>query len=168
MPSKLNPAVRVRAAGFVIFRNAAPGTTEYLLLRHCNGSHWSFPKGHLEPGEPELAGALRETLEETGLNANELEKIPDYQQEIVYRYTLGTDGATRRGVPAGRDALVEVEKTVIFFLACSTTEEIRLSSEHSEFRWATCEQAAGLLIHDGLDSVLSSADAFLRRRISRR
>jgi len=37
-----------------------------LLVRHRNLG-WSVPGGHLEPGEPPAAGALRELLEETGV-----------------------------------------------------------------------------------------------------
>lgn len=166
-PRRKDPAVRRRAAGFILFRIAPSGAVEYLLLCHRTGGHWSFPKGHVEPGESELAGALRETLEETGLNTGELERIADYQQEIVYRYTLEAAAGKRRHIPADHDGLVEVEKTVTFFLARSCADDIRLSAEHTAHRWATREQAAGLLIHDDLDSVLSSVDAFLRRRLSK-
>mgnify|MGYP003311520550 CR=1 FL=1 len=39
---------------------------EYLVLMQTNGS-WSFPKGHMEPGETETETALRELREETSL-----------------------------------------------------------------------------------------------------
>lgn len=41
--------------------------TEVLLIRHKNGGHWAFPKGHAEKGETEEETALREIKEETGL-----------------------------------------------------------------------------------------------------
>ena len=41
---------------------------EYLILLQTNHS-WSFPKGHMEPGETEEQTALRELFEETGLRA---------------------------------------------------------------------------------------------------
>ncbi len=44
------------------------GKREYLVLMQTNGS-WSFPKGHMEPGETETETALRELYEETGLSA---------------------------------------------------------------------------------------------------
>ena len=40
------------------------------------GSRWSFPKGHVEPGETLLQAALRETREETGIEAALLEDYP--------------------------------------------------------------------------------------------
>ena len=40
-----------------------------LLLCHVTGAwHWDIPKGGVEPGEPPLATALRETREECGLD----------------------------------------------------------------------------------------------------
>lgn len=39
-----------------------------LLLCHVTGQpHWDLPKGGIEPGETPLQAALRETVEETGL-----------------------------------------------------------------------------------------------------
>lgn len=42
--------------------------TEFLILLQTNNC-WSFPKGHMEPGETEEQTALRELSEETGLTA---------------------------------------------------------------------------------------------------
>ena len=53
----------VRAAGCVV--SDAEGNR--LLIRR-NG-RWDLPKGKVEPGETLLQGALRETLEETGIEA---------------------------------------------------------------------------------------------------
>lgn len=53
----------VRAAGGVV---TAPDGT--LLLIERNG-RWDLPKGKVEAGETLLQGALRETLEETGITA---------------------------------------------------------------------------------------------------
>ena len=39
-----------------------------LLIKH-NGGHTSFPKGHMEEGETLKETAVRETLEETGIEA---------------------------------------------------------------------------------------------------
>lgn len=39
-----------------------------LLLEYQTNDHWSFPKGHVEPGETEVETALREVKEETGLD----------------------------------------------------------------------------------------------------
>lgn len=42
---------------------------EYLIVLQAYSQCWSFPKGHMEPGESEEETALRELWEETGLTA---------------------------------------------------------------------------------------------------
>ncbi len=62
-----------RSAGIVLFRRACGGVLEVLLV-HPGGPFWvrrdagawSIPKGEVDPGEDERAGALRELAEETG------------------------------------------------------------------------------------------------------
>ncbi|MBX3146963.1 MAG: NUDIX hydrolase [Gemmatimonadales bacterium] len=55
------------SAGGVVFRRRADGP-RFLLIRDSYG-HWGFPKGHLESGETPAQAAMRETTEETGLEA---------------------------------------------------------------------------------------------------
>lgn len=64
---------RRRSAGVVLWRRAADGELEVLLV-HPGGPYWrrrdrgawSIPKGEIDPGEEERACALRELAEETG------------------------------------------------------------------------------------------------------
>jgi predicted NUDIX family NTP pyrophosphohydrolase len=63
-----------RSAGILLYRRAATGGELEVLLVHPGGPFWarrdagawSVPKGEVEPGEDERAGALRELAEETG------------------------------------------------------------------------------------------------------
>ena len=64
--SKIDSLLR-KACGVIPFR-FKDGMKEYLILLQTN-HFWSFPKGHMEPGEIEEQTALRELYEETGLNA---------------------------------------------------------------------------------------------------
>ena len=57
------------SAGAIVFR----GDT-VLMIRA--GSRWSFPKGHVEPGETAKQAAVRETREETGISAELLTDVP--------------------------------------------------------------------------------------------
>ena len=57
------------SAGAIVFR----GDT-VLMIRA--GSRWSFPKGHLEPGETAKQAAVRETREEAGISAELLTDVP--------------------------------------------------------------------------------------------
>ena len=56
-----------KSCGAVVFREK-DYKKQILLIRHVNGGHWAFPKGHVEKGETEEQTALREILEETGLD----------------------------------------------------------------------------------------------------
>ena len=54
------------SAGGVILEG---GSVLLILMRNLKGEKvWTFPKGHLEPGETPEAAALREVAEETGWN----------------------------------------------------------------------------------------------------
>lgn len=57
------------SAGAIVFRNDT-----VLMIRV--GSRWSFPKGHVEPGETAKQAAVRETKEETGISAELLTDVP--------------------------------------------------------------------------------------------
>lgn len=56
-----------KSCGAIVFRKHH-GNTELLLIKHANGGHWSFPKGHVEAGEKEEETAVREVKEETGID----------------------------------------------------------------------------------------------------
>ena len=43
---------------------------------------WSFPKGHVDPGESDYETALRETVEESGFSREILKITPDYKVEL--------------------------------------------------------------------------------------
>ncbi|MEY9861339.1 8-oxo-dGTP pyrophosphatase MutT (NUDIX family)/phosphohistidine phosphatase SixA [Catenulispora sp. GAS73] len=60
-----SPAIRVRAAGCVLWR---PGRTgpEVALIHRPRYDDWSFPKGKLDHGEGYVQAAVREVREETG------------------------------------------------------------------------------------------------------
>ena len=64
--SKIDSLLR-KACGVIPFR-LNERIKEYLILLQTN-NFWSFPKGHIEPGETEEMAALRELHEETGLKA---------------------------------------------------------------------------------------------------
>ena len=58
----------VRAAGAVVTRKVDGSRREVLLVHRPKNDDWSFPKGKLDPGEHEVAAAVREVAEETGLD----------------------------------------------------------------------------------------------------
>ena len=99
----------------------------FLLVQHTAG-HWSFPKGHAEEGEDDLAAARRELLEESGLSDIE---IPDPMQ-LIERYEFVRDQE-------------HVTKTVRYFIARARTEELGTRTapecEIRDVRWCAKEEA---------------------------
>ena len=55
------------SAGGIVFRRGPGEGAKYLLIRDSY-NNWGFPKGHLEGNESPAEAALRETVEETGLD----------------------------------------------------------------------------------------------------
>ena len=88
-----------------------------VLKRVPNDDHyagkWDIPGGRLGPGENPLDGLRRETREETGLDIDIL--LPMDVQHFV------------------RDDKQVI--TMIIFLCRPLTDKVKLSKEHSEYRW---------------------------------
>jgi len=90
-----------RSAGMIVFRPDKGGRDQYSFLLLDYGQHWDFPKGHVDAGESDLAAAVRELREETGIDDAQI--IDGFSHEITYFFR-------------GRGSQL-VRKTVIFFLA---------------------------------------------------
>ncbi|MFZ2257053.1 MAG: bis(5'-nucleosyl)-tetraphosphatase [Clostridiaceae bacterium] len=80
---------------------------EYLIIRHVAG-HWDFPKGHVENSETEEETALREILEETGLEA------------IIFDGFRETVNYLVRG---------RIPKEVVYFMGRPTTDQVTMQPE---------------------------------------
>jgi 8-oxo-dGTP diphosphatase len=59
----------ITAAGGIVTSLSREGRVRVLLVHRPAYDDWSFPKGKVDPGETEEAAALREVLEETGVEA---------------------------------------------------------------------------------------------------
>jgi bis(5'-nucleosidyl)-tetraphosphatase len=142
-----NMARRERSAGVVLYRMSAeaPERREYLLLDY--GKHWDFPKGHVEKGETDIAAALRELKEETGLEHTEV--IEGFGREIRYFF---------------RQRKQLVDKRVIFFiLKDESGKEPVLSSEHVGWQFLPFDKAMRRLTFATARQVLRDVDEFLSK-----
>ncbi|MBI4840834.1 MAG: NUDIX domain-containing protein [candidate division NC10 bacterium] len=131
------------SAGVILVRNQPQ--REYLLLDY--GSHWDFPKGHIEPGEDPQTTAARELQEETGIR--DARFVPGFKESMRYFYRKAGEGML---------------KAVIFFLAETPTGEVTLSPEHSGYLWLPYEEAVKRLTFKNARELLAKAQAFLDTR----
>ena len=69
-----------KSCGAVVYRQGETGV-EVLIIKHKNGGHWAFPKGHVEKKETESETALREIKEETGLK---VELDTGFREMVTY------------------------------------------------------------------------------------
>jgi 8-oxo-dGTP pyrophosphatase MutT (NUDIX family) len=134
----MTPRRQRLSAGVVVVRSTAEGW-RFLLLRAFN--HWDFPKGMVEAGEEPLAAALREVKEESCI--------------VDLDFEWGRD-STRTG-PYSRGKVAQ------YFIASTRTTEVELTvnpeigrPEHTEFRWASFDEAREL-VSPRLQPVLSWA-----------
>ncbi len=114
---------------------------EYLLLDY--GTHWDFPKGHIEAGEEPQTTARRELEEETGIN--DAQFIPGFTHSMRYFYRKAGEGTT---------------KVVIYFLAETSRGQVTLSHEHSGYAWLPYEDAMKRLTFQNARDLLAKAAAF--------
>ncbi len=105
------------AAGFLLMvREPQP---QFLLMQHAD--RWDLPKGHAEADEDILQTALRETEEETGIEAQAIEVDPDFRFVTEYRVV-----GKKRGT---------YDKRVTYFLGFLKTKPKIKATEHLGHRW---------------------------------
>jgi len=72
---KMTEMIRQFSAGAIVFKDGEVLVIKNRSIKDMKISFWGFPKGHLEKGESSKDAALREVKEETGIEAEILEKI---------------------------------------------------------------------------------------------
>ena len=118
----------------------------YLLIRNKRSAHWGFPKGHVEPGETDEETAIREVLEETGIN---IEIIPGFVKKSEY---------TIQG---------KIEKSVSIFLAKTKNTEYNLQIEEiEECGWFNFQDALKTLNYENDKLILNEAKLTVDKLIS--
>ena len=134
---------RERSAGVVVYRRGDDGARRYLLLDY--GRFWDYPKGHVERREDDEAAAVRELAEETGITDAQL--VPGFVKEIRYFFRDKSGGLIR--------------KEVVFFLAGTSRQRVKLSHEHEGSAWLAYDDALERLTYANAKQVLREAERFL-------
>lgn len=128
------------SCGAVVFRNGE-SEKKFLLIRNKRSAHWGFPKGHIEPGENHEQTAIREVLEETGIN---IRILPGFKK--CSEYTI-----------QGR-----IEKSVSIFLAETDDVEYTIQAEEiEECGWFSFCDALKTLNYDNDKRILEQAKQYL-------
>ena len=134
-----------RSAGAVVFRETPEGRT-YLLLQ--NAGRWDFPKGGIEKGESELQTVLREVREETGLT--DISIIPGFRKVIEYFYRR--DGKN-------------VHKEVVYLLASTASESVKISFEHQGYGWFRYGEAIKKASYNNSKVTMTEAERFVKAAV---
>jgi len=124
-----------RSAGAILYRESSTGNL-YLLLNYPSG-HWDFVKGNIEKGEMVKETVVREIQEETGIT--DVNFVEGFEDKVEYYYQ--------------RDGQL-VHKEVIFFLAKTKTENVKLSHEHHGFIWLDFNSALKKLTYKTAQNML--------------
>ncbi|NLY17777.1 MAG: NUDIX domain-containing protein [Clostridiaceae bacterium] len=112
-----------------------------LLIKHVNGGHWSFPKGHMKDNELEEQTALREIKEETGL---------DVVLDTGFRF-VNTYSPTEN-----------VIKDVVYFLGFTEEREpVKQDEEVNEAGWFTFDEALRKITYDNDRKLLIAAREYI-------
>ena len=127
------------SAGVILFHQWP--RREYLVLNY--GSHWDFPKGHIEAGEDQETTARRELQEETGVR--DARFVPGFKESMHYFY---------------RKAGVDIRKVVTYFLAETVGGDVTLSHEHCGYLWLPYEAALERLTFKNARDLLTKAEGF--------
>lgn len=133
------------SAGVIIFREDSK--LLFLLLYYPSG-HWDFVKGKIEENENTHQTVVRETKEETGIT--DLDFVDDFEESIEYDFQY--EGEL-------------IHKKVIFFLAKTSIEKIKISHEHLDYVWLEFEDALEKTTYQNARSVLSIANQLLVERL---
>ena len=131
-----------RSAGAVVFRESG-ARRMYLLLQ--NAGRWDFAKGGMEKGESELETVVREVREETGLQTIRI--VPGFRKVIEYFYRR--DGKN-------------IHKQVVYLLAATDQDKVKISFEHQGFGWFPYEEARQRASYENSKLTLAEAEKFLK------
>jgi 8-oxo-dGTP pyrophosphatase MutT (NUDIX family) len=105
-----------------------------VLVVNQNGTTWSLPKGHVNPGEEPLQAAIREIMEESGIRG------------LCFLSTLGAYGRYKIGLNTGEDR--NEWKVLLFFLFKTKQNDLKPQDSHNpEARWVHPDEVEALLTH---------------------
>ncbi len=126
-----------KSCGIMVFKD------DSVLLVHHNQGHWGLPKGHVEENETEQETALRETKEETNVDAK---IISDFRQVITY------------------SPKENVLKDVVFFVGIPLSFDLKpQEKEAQEVKYVEIDEALELINSDTKDLLMAGYNEYKTR-----
>ena len=136
--------IKEKSAGIILYLEKPEGNL-FLLLNYPTG-HWDFVKGKMEQGENEHETALRETKEETGIC--DVEFVEGFEENINYNFQF--EGEL-------------VYKEVVFFLAKTKTDTVKISHEHLGYTWLDFKNSLEKITYQNAKNILTKANDLLQK-----
>lgn len=134
------PLRKEKSCGVIVIKKE--NKKNYVLLVHHNLGHWGIPKGHIEKGETEKEAAIREVIEETGIQS---EIISDFRETITY------------------SPKSNVLKDVVFFIGKALNYNIKPQlSEIQQVKWVEVTQGFNLITHATEKELLKKAICYIK------
>mgnify|MGYP001589609064 CR=1 FL=1 len=123
---------------------------EYERINDKEGKHkyWDFPKGHIEKKESEEDTLLREIKEET--NLTNLEIIKSFKKSIKYFFIKDNKF---------------INKEVVYYLLKSSSKNVKISFEHSNYKWSEFNEALELIGFKSSRGILKEAEKFINNSL---
>lgn len=133
-----NTSSQVQKAGAIVL--SGQDKNKIALLFRGKQSDWSFPKGHVDPGETVDVTMAREIKEETGLTVKVLRELPD----LAYTTPSGENVALKM-------FLVESEDDTL----------LRTEHEGDKLEWVSLDDVVAKLSYDNLKTYFASISHLL-------
>ncbi|MDE1828057.1 MAG: NUDIX domain-containing protein [Candidatus Micrarchaeota archaeon] len=138
--AKLASEAKAHGASSIAVCGIISRDEKFLLIKRApekhRGGHWEIPGGKVEKGESLNAALAREVREETNLR---LKEVKSYVGHVDYSPN------PRRKV-----------RLFMFDITADDSEVCPNPTEHTEYMWATVEEAKKVLNPDGFTSIFLS------------
>ncbi|MBI4447546.1 NUDIX domain-containing protein [Candidatus Woesearchaeota archaeon] len=136
------------SCGAVIFKERKK-ERNYLLLCKEEG-YWEFAKGNKENSETAKATVIREAREETGIR--DLKFVEGFKEKTSWFYKRENK---------------TIYKQVVWLLAETKKEKIKLSFEHKGYKWLAYGEALKQLTFKDSKKLLTKANNLLERKVKK-
>jgi len=145
-PTDLSKLPVEKLCGTVVY--AKDKDEVYLALVHDIFGHWTLSKGHIEAGDTEEVGVVKETLEELGIN-------------IIIKEKLGENEYVASDPEKGK-----IRKHVVYFLTETPFSDLKLkkSGGLDDARWFRLADILDLNIYDDILPIITKAINILLKK----